>query len=371
MRSIRTWSLSVRLLVGLFVIAAVLVGGRAVASAAPAGYQQTNLVSDQPGVAAATDPQLVNAWGLVGGATPWWVADNATGLSTLYNGAGTKQGLVVTVPPPAGSPAGTLSAPTGVVFNSSSSEFMVTGPGGSGPAKFIFDTEDGTISGWNPTANPTVAILEVPPPPAAPTAVYKGLAIATSSAGDRLYATDFRNAKIDVFDTSFAPVSLPMGAFTDPMIPAGYAPFGIRNIGGMLFVTYAKQDAARHDDVAGVSHGFIDVYTPDGMLVQRFARHGLLNSPWGMAVAPSDFGKFSGDLLVGNFGDGHINAYSMSGELLGPLQGTSGRRLTIDGLWALSFGAGNANSGPTNSLFFTAGPDGETHGLFGTVTATS
>jgi uncharacterized protein (TIGR03118 family) len=352
--------------VGLLAMAAILVGGRVVAAADEGTYQQTNLVSDQSGVAALQDASLVNAWGLVSSSTsPFWVSDNGTGLSTLYTGAGAKVPLTVTVPPPAGSPAGTTSAPTGDVFNGISNEFVVSNGTTSGASVFMFATEDGTISGWNPGVDRTHAILAVDNSGSA--AVYKGLAIATSSAGDHLYATNFRQARIDVFNTSFGPVTMPAGAFSDPMIPAGYAPFGIRNIGGLLYVTYAMQDAARHDDVAGVSHGFIDVYTPDGALVQRFARHGLLNSPWGLAMAPANFGQFSGDLLVGNFGDGHINAYTPSGELLGPLHGVDGRRLTIDGLWALSFGNGAA-AGPTNTLFFTAGPDGETHGLFGTLT---
>jgi uncharacterized protein (TIGR03118 family) len=350
----------------LLAIAAILIGGRVVAAAEEGTYQQTKLVSDQPGVAATTDPNLVNSWGLVSSATsPWWVADNGTGLATLYNGAGAIVPLVVSVPPPAGSPAGTTAAPTGDVFNGNSSEFIVAKGTTSGGSVFMFATEDGTISGWNPGVDRAHAILAVDNSGSA--AVYKGLAIATSSSGDHLYATDFRHAKIAVFDTGFKNVTPPAPAFTDPMIPAGYAPFGIRVIGGLLYVTYAMQDAAMHDDVAGVGHGFIDVYTLDGTLVQRFARHGLLNSPWGMALAPSDFGQFSGDLLVGNFGDGHIDAYTPSGELLGPLHGVDGRRLTIDGLWALSFGNGAA-AGPTNTLFFTAGPDSETHGLFGTLT---
>lgn len=354
MRSLRTWSLSVRVLVGLLATAALLVGSRTVASADEGRYQQTDLVSDQAGVAATQDTDLVNAWGLVAGpTTPWWVADNGTGLSTLYNAAGQKQGLVVTVPPPAG---GTTSAPTGLVFNGNPNEFA--------GSRFIFDTEDGTVSAFNGTP---AAVLKVDNSGLG--TVYKGLAIATSSSGDHLYATDFRHARIDVFDSSFMPVMLPAGAFSDPMIPRGFAPFGIRNLDGKLFVTYAMQDAAMHDDVAGVGHGFVDVYSPDGMLIQRFARHGLLNSPWGMAVAPVGFGEFSGDLLVGNFGDGHIDAYSLpGGELLGPLRGVDHRPLTIDGLWALSFGNGAPANGPTTTLFFTAGPDGETHGLFGTLT---
>lgn len=361
MRSLRSWSLLVRPLTALFVLAAVALGGRSAAAAAVGGYQQTNLVSDQPGVAALQDPDLVNAWGLVDGpTTPWWVADNGTGLSTLYTGAGAKVPITVTVPPPAATP-GATSAPTGVVFNGSATEFLV--PGTTTAARFIFDTEDGTISAWSGGPAATLAVDN-----SGSGAVYKGLALATSTGGDQLYATNFRDARIDVFDTRFAPVTLPAGAFSDPMIPAGYAPFGIRSIGGLLYVTYAMQDAARHDDVAGVSHGFIDVYSPDGTLVQRFARHGLLNSPWGLAVAPAGFGTFSGDLLVGNFGDGHVDAYHLpDGTLLGPLLAPDGSRLTIDGLWGLGFGNGSS-AGPTTTLYFTAGPDSETHGLYGDLT---
>lgn len=364
MRLHRTWSLPVRLSAALLMVAVVLIAGRTHAAAAAGQYQQTNLVSDQAGVATLRDPGLVNAWGLVSSSTsPWWVSDNGTGLSTLYSdtAAGVaKVPITVTVPPPAGSP-GSTAAPTGVVFNGNQTGFPV--PGTTSASRFIFDTEDGTISAWAGGSAATLAVDN-----SGSGAVYKGLAMATSAAGDRLYATNFRAARVDVFNSGFAPVTLPAGAFSDPRIPAGYAPFGIRNIGGLLFVTYAAQDAARHDDVAGAGHGFIDVFSPDGMLLQRLARHGLLNSPWGMAVAPAGFGAFSGDLLVGNFGDGHVDAYHLpDGELLGPLQGADHQRITIDGLWALSFGNG-ASAGPTNTLFFTAGPDSETHGLFGTLT---
>lgn len=359
---IRSWS--VPPLVALLVIAAVLIGGRTVAAADAGRYQQTNLVSDQAGMAPVVDPDLLNPWGLVAGpATPWWVSDNNAGVSTLYTGAGAKVPRTFTVPPPAGAPAGTQSTPTGIVFNGNAAEFPVPGTGTG--SVFIFDTEDGTLSAWNPTAGSN-AVLTVDNSTSG--AVYKGLALAPSSAGDRLYATDLHNGKVDVFDSNFAPVTLPAGAFTDPAIPTGFAPFGLENIGGMLFVTYAKPDAARQDEVAGVGLGFIDVFTPDGTLVQRFARHGLLNAPWGMAVAPAGFGQFGGDLLVGNFGDGRINAFNpTTGELLGPVRSSQGQRLAIDGLWGLAFGNGGA-AGPADTLYFTAGPNDQADGLFGTLT---
>jgi uncharacterized protein (TIGR03118 family) len=330
-------------------------------------YRQVNLVSDVSGVAAVTDPNLVNPWGLVHSPTsPWWISDNGTGVSTLYDGAGEPfpvgSPLVVTIPPPAG---GSAASPTGVVFNGTSN-FTVSAGARSAPALFIFAAEDGTISGWAPRVDLHNAILEVDNsanPTAASGAVYKGLALGTANGADFLYATNFRAARIDVFDHAFKPVSA--FSFSDAAIPAGFAPFGIANIGNKLYVTYAEQNAAKHDDVSGPGNGFVDVYSSTGALLQRLVSHGVLNSPWGMALAPNGFGKFSRDLLVGNFGDGHINAYDpKNGELQGTLLDEDGKPIVIGGLWGLGFGNG-ANAGPTHDLFFTAGIGAEGHGLFG------
>jgi uncharacterized protein (TIGR03118 family) len=314
-------------------------------------YVQHNLVSDGTIAADHTDGQLVNAWGLTSlPGSPWWVADNETNVSTLYGADGTKRALVVSVP----------NAPTGAVSNTSSN-FVV----GSGPALFLFSTEEGKVLAWNMSLGTTAQVVA---DKSGDGAIFKGLAIA----GDRLYATDFHNGQVDVFDGSFGQVNVP-GAFVDPRIPAGFAPFGIQNVDGTIFVTYAKQDADAEDDVAGQGLGFVDAYDTAGTLLGRVATRGQLNSPWGIAMAPASFGRFGGDLLVGNFGDGQINAFALgpngSFEPRGQLRDESGGVLTIDGLWALQFGKGAANNGPTDTLFFTAGPDDESHGLFGTIRA--
>ena len=322
-------------------------------------YQQTNLVSDLPGLAEHTDPNLVNPWGIAASATsPFWVADNGTGLSTLYNSSGTPQELVVTVPPFAG---GTEASPTGIVFNGSPS-FEVT-PGT--PARFIFATEEGTIAAW---ASGTTALLKVDNNAAG--AIYKGLAIGNNGSGDFLYAANFHAGTIDVFDANFAAVTL-AGNFTDPTLPAGYAPFNIQNIGDVLYVTYALQDANAEDDVPGAGHGFIDKFDLDGNFLGRFVSQGELNSPWGLALAPAGFGPFAGDLLVGNFGDGRINAFDpATGDFLGQLNDASGSPIAIEGLWGLRFGNGG-NGGTPGTLYFTAGIAGpgqvEDHGLFGSI----
>ena len=321
------------------------------------GYIQHNLISDLPNTAITTDPNLKNPWGLAHGPTsPFWVADNGTGLSTLYNGSAQKVALTVTIPPPNGSTA--TAAPTGVVFNGTS-DFVVSAGGQSGPAAFILATEDGTISGWNPAVNGTAAILAVDN--SASGAVYKGLAMFTSASGSLIYATDFHNNAVDIFDGHFNSI----GSFTDTSLPAGFAPFGIANINGLLYVSFALQKGPEnHDDQAGPGNGFVDIFSPGGALMRQFAAQGTLNSPWGMVLAQS-FGVFSNALLVGNFGDGTINAFDIdTGNFLGQLTDTRGLPIFIDGLWSLVFGNGGQGGNP-NVLYFTAGPNSEADGLFG------
>jgi len=329
-----------------------------------ATYQQTNLVSDLPVMAPVVDPYLVNPWGIAFTPTsPFWIADNGIGLSTLYDGNGQKKALIVTAPPPAGSPAGTTAAPTGVIFNTTH-DFAVAQNGKSASAVFLFATEDGTISGWAPTVNGTNAILAVDNSGAG--AVYKGLAIADSHGASLLYAANFRSGMIDVFDGTFTPATTP-GGFVDPRLPAGFAPFDIKLIDGRLIVTYAKQDAAKHDDVKGPGLGFVDVFSTDGYLLRRLVSRGPLNAPWWLALAPAGFGAFSHDLLVGNFGDGRISAFDLhTGEFRGQLKDAHHQPISIDGLWGLTFGNGG-QAGSPSTLFFTAGIQDEAHGLFGSL----
>ncbi len=327
-------------------------------------YEQHNLVSDGAVPAPLVDPNMVNAWGLVSSPTsPWWISDNGTGKATLYRVNTGAISLVVTVP----GAMGRQGTPTGLVFNGGTG-FVVNNGAGTSPARFIFASEDGTISGFRGV--PVAIAVDN----SASGAVYKGLAIDSTTAGNFLYATNFHAGTVDVFDSSFHPVTMPPGAFSDPDLPAGYAPFGIQNLGGTIYVTYALQDAARHDDVPGEGHGFVNAFDTAGHLLRRVASRGKLNSPWGLALAPADFGHFSNGLLVGNFGNGRINAFDPerfegNGELkhLGSLHAAEGRPIEIDGLWALAFGSGSPASGPTNTLFFTAGPADEQHGLFGTL----
>jgi len=334
------------------------------AQADPEGrYAVRKLVSDEANVAEHQDTNLVNSWGIAFNPFGFvWVANAETGKSTLYDGNGVPQSLVVTIPPKAGA---TQCNPTGIVFNGGNT-FLTTQAANSF-ARFIFVTEDGVLAAWAPTVNPTQAILIKDNSPSG--AQYKGLALSAGGKVQLLYATDFHNGKIDVWDSSFAPVTLPAGAFSDPKIPAGFAPFGIQAINGNLYVTYAKQDADRHDDVAGKGLGYVDVFDPNGQLLDRFISKGPLNAPWGLALAPAGFGEFSNTLLVGNFGDGRINAFDLvSGKHLGALKGANGRPLEIDGLWGLAFGNG-LNDQPVNTLFFTSGPDDEEHGLYGRIDA--
>jgi uncharacterized protein (TIGR03118 family) len=350
----------------------------------PNAYVVTKLVSDLPNIAAVQDPNLKNPWGVAfsPAASPFWIADNANGLSTLYDGDGTIVPLVVTVPcPPAagqGSSCPQFSSPNGLVWNPTttvSTAFLV--PGTQLPASFIFSSEDGTISAWTggltPPDNAVLAVNKAVAPNPTLGAVYKGLAVGTNVNGVFLFATNFRAGTVEVYAPApagnttglYVPVTTD-GGFTDPDIPAGYAPFGIQNIDGDLFVTYAEQNAQKHDNVAGNGLGFIDVFDTDGHLLRRFASQGALNSPWGVARASSAFGRFSGDILVGNFGNGWINVFDSNGKLLGPLRDMDGRPIVIDGLWTLTLGGGAKSSSDT--LYFTAGPNGQTDGLFGTIT---
>jgi uncharacterized protein (TIGR03118 family) len=339
--------------------AVLMVSASVVPATAQLRVDQTNLVSDISGLAQLTDPNLVNAWGISFGPTsPFWISDNGTGLATLYSVPSSgppsvsKLGLTVTIPPTAGA---TTSAPTGQVFN---------GGTGFGGAVFLFDSEDGVISGWNGSGTSAVVDKDF-----GSAAVYKGLAISnpgTSSAV--LYATNFRAGTIEAYDPSFAALAGPPGNFTDPNLPKGYAPFNDKVINGELYVTYAKQDAAKHDDDAGAGHGFVDIFNLDGTLKEHLISRGALDSPWGLEIAPASFGSFAGDLLVGNFGNGMINAFNATtGAFVGTLDGADGSPLVIDGLWGLTIGNGSAAGGSLDTLFFTAGPNGEMDGLFGSL----
>jgi len=337
-------------------------------SASAQHYTQTNLVSNQAG-AAHTDASLVNGWGIARSATsPWWISDNGPGKTTIYNVGTGVASSTITVP----------GAPTGVVFNGTSA-FSVLG---GAPARFIFSSEDGTISAWNGGTKAQVVITTVG-------AVYKGIAIATVGGNPQIYAADFHNGHIDVFDASFQPVTKGKGKGDDhgkgddqgddngffSGKPRGFAPFNVQNIGDTLYVAFAKQDAAKHDEVDGPGMGLIGAFTPAGKLVQWFDHVADLNAPWGLALAPSEFGTFSHHLLVGQFGSGEILAFNLAsgayaGKLLQPVA-AGGGPISIDGLWGIGFGSGFAASGPLNTLFFAAGPDGESNGLFGSLTTVS
>ena len=313
----------------------------------------------------------MNPWGLaLGPATPLWVADNNAGVATIYtiNVGGTKvanTSHVVTLP---GGRASTMDgpSPTGLVFNPTSG-FVVTSKAGSGPALFIFSAEAGQISAWSPAADPFTAggMATGQVEFSSPTAVYKGLAIARTDDGTFLYASNFHDGTVDVFNSQFQKVHLE-GDFRDPAIPKGFAPFGIQAIRGLIYVTYAKQNAARHDDLGGPHRGFIDIYTKEGFLVKRLVSRGDLDSPWGLALAPGGFGPFSHDLLVGNFGDGLIHAYDLpSGRPDGALLDEHGQPIQIDDLWALRFGTDT--TGGEHTLLFSAGIMDEMHGLVGSI----
>jgi uncharacterized protein (TIGR03118 family) len=374
-----------------------------------AGYVQTNLVSNGAVPAAHTDANLVNPWGIsfIPGASPFWVSDNNAGVATLYDGTGVAfpspaTPLVVDIPSPTDpTMGGATGTPDGQVANltlfSGSPEFFL-GPGGAfGPALFIFATEDGTIEGWNAAAfvSPFPGIPEPDGPPVpdlgvpddafiqvdnstvGPGAVYKGLALANRTIGTAslgfLYATNFRTGTIDVFDGTFTQVTVP-GGFVDPKVQHGYAPFGIASINNQLWVTYAQQDAAKHDPVNKPAHGYVSVFDTDGNLISHFAQRGHLSSPWGVALAPADFGQFANDILVGNFGDGRINAYDpANGHWLGVLSDSGGAPIVNPGLWTVMFSGpagATAVGAPPDTLYITAGLIGPTHesaGVFATL----
>jgi uncharacterized protein (TIGR03118 family) len=329
-------------------------------------YKQTNLVSDTPGVAPVTDPNLVNPWGLSRSSTsPWWVADNGTGRSTLYSGAGAIVPLVVTIPP--SDPSTPPGTPTGTIVNGGPGFELKPGF----PAAFLFVTEDGTISGWNPKVDGTHAIMKVNQKGKS---VFKG---ATSAIVDVpffgplsfLYVADFRKGRVQIYDSQFHHVPNMEELFDDDHLPHGFAPFNVQNIGGNIYVSYAQQDSDKHDEVDGAGLGYVDVYTPLGRFLHRLEHGAFFNAPWGLVQAPSDFGSHSHDILVGQFGSGEIVAFNeLTGQFKGRLHDASDAPIKIDGLWGLAFG-NDAAAGPATTLYFSAGTDHEQHGLFGTITA--
>ncbi len=343
----------------------------------PTTFTQTNLISDgspQAGPARQTDPNLINPWGVAYSATgPFWISENNSGVSSIDSV--TASGVTLNVIPPVTiAPPTTDSgsaAPTGQVFNSLASTGAFMLQDGS-PASFLFATEDGTISGWNPAAGTQsiIAVNESANPADGNEAqgvgaVYKGLALADTDNSPMLYAANFRHGTVDVYDQNFNAVN----SFTDTNLPAGYAPFNVQVLDGKLFVTFALQDDAKHDDVAGPGNGFVDEFDLQGHLLARVASGGSLDSPWGLAIAPSSFGTFGGDLLVGNFGDGTIEAYNLKNDqFVGNLTDASGNPIVIPDLWELIPG-NNGSAGNSNTIYFTAGVQDEMHGLFGSLTA--
>lgn len=342
--------------------------GMAAAAATPS-FIQTDLISDtaMPGV--VTDPNLVNPWGVSFGPTsPFWISENNSGVASVdsVSGATVTPNVIpaVTIPGPT---AGTTSSPTGQVFNPFPTAFVL--PNGS-PATFLFATEDGTIAGWNTGTQASLVVNDANNVGAGDAtgmtgAVYKGMAIGMSSSGPTLYVANFRHGTVDMFNSTFAPVK----SFTDPTVPAGYAPFNVQVLGSTLYVTYAQQDAVKHDDVPGAGHGFVDAFDLNGNMLGRIGSGGTLDSPWGLAIAPPTFGGFAGDLLVGNFRDGTINVFNQTtDQFLGQLAGVGGTPLAIPGLWSLTTGNGAAGGNP-DTIYFTAGPGNEMHGLFGSIIA--
>jgi uncharacterized protein (TIGR03118 family) len=347
------------------------------------GFVETPLASNIPGLAPNRVRELTNPWGFFETPTGLFrVAANGSGQGILLNAQGQKSGADINIPAPAGSPSGTTSTPNGVIDNTSA-DFVITVHGQSAPATLLFSTEDGTIAGWSPSLSQTRAVIAADESGSG--AVYKSLEMGQAGGVNYIYATNFHNATVDVFDTHFALHTFFAGQFTDPNAPTGFAPFGVKDVGGTLFVTYAKQNDEQHDDVAGPGNGFIDEFSTDGHFIKRFASGTAaggtltaLNSPFGTAIAPAGFGPFGGDLLIGNFGDSHVSAFDPStGQFLGQLQNTQGQPLVLDagitgtggntkGLWGIDFGNGQGGAG-TQTLFFASGPNDESDGVFGMV----
>lgn len=343
-------------------LAAVLVPAAAFAQ----HYAQTNLVSDLPG-ASVTDTNLVNPWGMSrSGGSPWWISDNGTGLSTLYDGSGNIQPLVVTIPP-ADASGGATGTPTGTIFNGGTAFELAPGK----PAVFMFATEDGTVSGWNPGVQATTAVIKVNQ---SSTSVFKGLTSAlVPGAGGAvstfLYVADFRQGKVLVFDDKFQHVPFYEALFRDPQIPQGFAPFNVQNVGGNIVVAFAKQDGEKHDEVDGAGLGYVDIFTPGGRLLLRLQQGAWMNGPWGITLAEGDFGLYSHDLLIGQFGSGRIAVFNpVNGNFKGVLRDANNNILVNKYLWGLSFGNGS-KAGTANTLYFTAGTNHEQNGLFGSITA--
>jgi uncharacterized protein (TIGR03118 family) len=340
---------------------------RALLAGGATGFVQSNLVSDVPGLAAFTDAQLINPWGISASAqSPFWISDNQSGFSTLYDGAGNKAGLVVSIPSAPGTTF-THSTPTGTVFNTdpNAADFNVTAMGKTSASIFLFATLDGTISGWNGTGTNAVIAFQ------SAGSIFTGLAVDTSQASGNtlLYAADWGKGTIDVFNGNFQQID--QTAFQDPAIPSGFRPFNVQDINGTIFVTYAQFDPGTGADTS--TGGFVAEFTRDGVLKTTLNGNGQLNSPWGVAQAPASFGNFGGDLLIGDFGDGHINAFDANGNFVDVLRDASGNPITIANLWALRFGNG-AGAGDANTLFFTAGVTdapatifGATDGLLGSL----
>src|SRR5579862_2715712 len=343
------------------------------------GFADTALVSDKVGVVATTttiDANLSNPWGVaIAPGLPFWIADNNSNLSTLYNGTGAietdsitgSNDVGITIP---ASAAGVAANPTGQVYNGNGG-FLIHTSGGQETALFIFDGEGGTIAAWaSGSGASAVTAYDDGVANGANHAVYKGLALGTVNGATFLYATDLHNNKVDVFDTNFTKPAAMQGKFVDPTLPAGFVPFGIAALNGQLYVSYAKQDAAMHDETTGAGLGYIDIFDFSGNFVSRFASAGALNAPWGMAVAPAGFGSLAGKVLIGNFGDGKINIFAPNGTELatskGPLTVTNGGTITIPGLWSLVFGNGDSDK-PTTTLFYTAGFADQTDGVFGSI----